>query len=304
MFRSVSCLFLLLLFCLPLASAQSEDWAALPLSASGLNTTSYVAVVLGKYEDAGYTRELVRVQWRTGDPIDLYVVKPNGVAKPPAILYLYDYRFDTDRFSDDGWCQRATANGLAAVGFTPAFSPQRFRNRPMKEWFVSQLQEALGASVHDVQMVVNYLGSRGDIDMGRLGMFAQGSGGAIAILASAVDPRIAALDLLNPWGDWPDWLKDSPQVPENERAEYIKPEFLRKVAGLDPVNYIPRLHLNAVRIVQVMDDPVTPRSAKDKIAAAARLPVQLVRFDDVRAHSDSLRAGGVAGWLHSQLQPK
>jgi dienelactone hydrolase len=304
MFRFVSLVFLLVLLNPSASPSQSENWTALPLSASGLNTTTYVAAVLGTWDQPAYTRQLVRVQWRTGDPIDLYVIRPHGVAKPPAIIYLYDYRFDTERFTDDDWCLRMTANGFAAVGFTPALSPQRFHARPLKEWFVSELQEALGISAHDVQMVVNYLATREDIDMGRIGMFAQGSGGSIALLAASVDSRIAALDVLNPWGDWPDWLKESAQIPDNERPAYIQPAFLDKVSALDPVNSIPRLAIKAVRIVQVMDDPVTPRSAKDKIAAAVRAPSQLVRYEDVKAHSEALNAaGGVAGWLRSQLQP-
>ena len=36
-----------------------------------------------------------------------------------------------------------------------------------------------------------------------------GSGAAIAILAAAIDPRLKALDLVDPWGDWPDWLAKS-----------------------------------------------------------------------------------------------
>jgi acetyl esterase/lipase len=74
----------------------------------------------------------------------------------------------------------------------------------MNKWFVSELQEALATSTHDVQMVLNYLAKRGDLDMSRIGMFGQGSGGAIAILSAAADSRIVALDVLDPWGDWPD----------------------------------------------------------------------------------------------------
>jgi len=87
----------------------------------------------------------------------------------------------------------------------------------MKQWFVSELQEALASSTHDVQMVLNYLDTRGDIDMEYIGVFGQGSGGSIAILAAAADPRISTLQLLDPWGDWPDWLKSSEAIPENER---------------------------------------------------------------------------------------
>ena len=49
----------------------------------------------------GYTVELLQVQWRSGDPIDLYVMKPKGVKKPPVILYLYGYPTDTDIFRND-----------------------------------------------------------------------------------------------------------------------------------------------------------------------------------------------------------
>jgi len=69
----------------------------------------------------------------------------------------------------------------------------------MKEWFVSELQESLGKSAHDVQMVLNYLADRGDVDMGNVGVFGVGAGGTIAVMAASVDSRIKAIDLLDPW---------------------------------------------------------------------------------------------------------
>ena len=105
----------------------------------------------------------------------------------------------------------------------------------MKQWFLSELQESLATSAHDVQMVLNYLASRDDLDMDRVGMFAQGSGASIAILASAVDPRIKVLEALDPWGDWPTWMARSPFVPEQERADYLKPEFQKKIDTLEPL---------------------------------------------------------------------
>jgi cephalosporin-C deacetylase-like acetyl esterase len=84
----------------------------------------------------------------------------------------------------------------------------------MKESFLSELQECLATSAHDVQMVLNYLAARGDLDMSRVGMFGQGSRAGIAILASAADPRIKVLDVLDPWGDWPTWISTSPYCAE------------------------------------------------------------------------------------------
>lgn len=283
---------------------EKEHWTALPLDKSGLNPKAFNAVLLQKTEQPDYTRELIRVEWRAGDPIELTIVRPHGVAKPPVILYLYDQTSDTDRFRSDSWCKQATQGGYAAVGFVSALAGQRFHApRPMKEWFVSEMQEALGTSTHDVQMILNYLAQNDTLDASEVAMFGQGSGGSIAILAASVDPRIVALDLVNPWGDWPDWLKDSPQIPDNERATYLKPQFLAGVSSLDPVLYLPHLNLKALRVQQMMTDPVTPPAARAKIAAAAPKPEDVVQYKDVVASVKAYRLNGLSGWLRLHWQP-
>jgi len=284
--------------------AQTENWTALAIADSGIPPMGINAVVLSTIDQPTYTRELVRVQWRLGDPIDLYVVIPKGRVKPQPILYLYDYRYDTDRFRNERWCELTTKDGFAAIGFVSALAGQRFHSpRPLKEWFVSELQEALGSSTHDVQMVLNYLSTRGDLDVSRVGMYGEGSGGAVAILAASVEPRIVALDLLNPWGDWPDFLKDSPQIPTEERATYLKPAFLQGVAGLDPVTYLPHLKIKALRIQQIMDDLIIPAAAKDKIALAAPNPEDVVRYPDSTGHLNAWKRHGITGWFSDELQP-
>jgi dienelactone hydrolase len=280
-----------------------EDWTTISLAKSGLPSHATGAVLLSKIEKPGCTRELLRVQWRRGDPIDLYVIRPRSVAKPPVILFLYNYTFDTDIFRADRWCEQVKQNGYAAVGFASALSWQRFHSpRPMKQWFVSELQEALSTSTHDVQMVLNYLDTRNDLDMNHVGMFGQGSGGAIAILSAAADPRIVALDLIDAWGDWPDWLHASKQIPEEERAAYLKPEFLQQVSNLDPISYLPQLKVKALRIQQAADDPITPPAAKNKIAAAAPRPNEVIRYQDRMAAEKAWTTGGLSAWLGEQLR--
>ena len=217
-----------------------------------------------------FTRELLRAQWRDGDPIDLYVIRPAHVEKPPVVLYLYSYPSDTRRFLDNAYCERVTRDGFAAVGFVSALTGHRYHGRPMKQWFVSELQESIVLSVHDVQMVLNYLASRSDLDVSSAGMFGAGSGGSIAILSVAVDKRIKAVDLLDPWGDWPDWMAKSSLVPEAERPQYLKPEFLKRVAPFDPAEWLPQLKSQTIRLEHVVDDSVTPPNAKQKIERPQR----------------------------------
>jgi hypothetical protein len=84
--------------------------------------------------------------------------------------------------------------------------------------------------------------------MDHVGMFGEGSGATIAILAAAVEPRLKVLDLLDPWGDWPDWLSKSSLIPKEERADYLKPEFLKQVELLEPIKWLPQLQSRTLRL--------------------------------------------------------
>jgi len=285
---------------MPKKNPIGESWGV--LAADRTILTPATGVVLGTTTTEKFTRQIVRVEWRPNDEFELYIIMPPGVKYPPAVLFLYSYPADTFRFMDDDWCAHAVAGGVAAVGFTSALTGDRFHDRPMKEWFVSELQEALGKTVHDVQFILDYLAIRGDIDMDHIGMFGQGSGGTIALLAAQADPRLQAVDVLNPWGDWPDWLKDCPQIDAAERPNFLKPDFLKNVATLDPVIYLSQLKTPFLRLQLVSDDALTPESARRKIAAAAP-PGDLVSYATSAELRTSLETNGIWSWMDRHLKP-
>lgn len=256
-----------------------EDWNTPSLSGSTLSPVQPLALVDNSHSE--YTVELVQVQWRWGDPIDLYVIKPNGVKLPGVILNLYGYPADTDSYKNEIFQKELVKGGFAAVGFVSALTGHRYHDRPMKEWFLSELQECLAKSVHDVQMILDYLQSRGDLDMDRVGMFGQGSGASIAILASAADPRIKVLDVLDPWGDWPVWISSSPFVPEEERPDYVKPDFLKKVDPLDPLKWLPKIQARKFHFRQNTFELDTPTPVKGKLRAAVPPGTSIVQYKDI-----------------------
>jgi hypothetical protein len=278
----------------------AENWQVLDDLKSGLQV--WAPVVVQTDEQPDFVRQLVRVQWRVTDPIDLWIIRPKVTGKAPVVLYLYNYSDHSDRFHDNGWCKRATADGFAAVGFVGALTDYRFRYRPLKQWFVSELTESLGSSVHDVQLILNYLADRGDFDMNRVGMFGMGSGASIAILAAHADPRIKTLDLLDPWGDWPDWLRESPEVSESERSRYLAPEFLKSVAALDPVAYLPSLKTRSLRLQQTLSEPATPKIAKERLAGALPDPNELVKYTNSEDLMKAWKTMGLSGWIKQQLR--
>lgn len=253
----------------PQPSAKiTEDWSDISLASSHLRAAP---PALGQRDELPtYTREWLQLQWRDEDPIYVIVMLPKGVVRPPAVLYLYSFPSELERFEQDEFGRLATSHGVAAVGFVSALTGHRFHPpRSLDEWFVSELQESLATSTHDVQMILNYLASRGDVDMNSIGMFGEGSGASIAILAAAADPRIKALDLLAPWGDWPRWLAQSSTVPDDERAAYLKPEFLKKVENLDPVKYLPGLRDRNLWLQFSQTSPIVPPQAREAMLSAA-----------------------------------
>jgi hypothetical protein len=277
-----------------------EDWSTPALNTSSLKPAEPLIGYLNEYP--GYTLELIQVQWRFGDPLDLYVMKPKGVKKPAVILYLYGYPSSTERFKNEGFQQAVTKDGFAAVGFVSALTGHRYHDRPMREWFISELQECLATSAHDVQMVLDYLSTRGDLDMTRVGMFTQGSGASIGILTSAVDSRIKVLDALDPWGAWPIWMANSPFPPEDERAQYVTPEFLSKAAKLEPVDWLPRMQAQKFRLQDAIFDSITPKAAKEKLRAAVPAGSTVVIYKTPEDFNAVVRSKTDLAWIENELR--
>jgi cephalosporin-C deacetylase-like acetyl esterase len=279
--------------------SSDEDWSSISIPHGSLRAVPPMVAERDEYPT--FVREMIELRWRPGDPIHLFLILPKLQAKPPVIVYLYGYPSETDRFMDDDFCKLLAEKGFAAAGFVSALTGQRY-HRAFKEWFVSELQESIGSSVHDVQMILNYLSGRGDVDTTRAGMFGEGSGGAIAILAAAADPRIQALDLLDPWGDWPDWLARSGAVPDDERAAYLKPEFLKAVAPLDPLAWIGKLKI-PIRLQYLTEPVVTPQVVRDRLAAAAPPQTKMIPHKEALAE---YKAASIKffDWIKEQLQPE
>jgi pimeloyl-ACP methyl ester carboxylesterase len=279
-------------------SRAKESFSNLTLEGSELKAAE--PLFGSREEKPTFIRELWQLRWRPNDPIDLYIILPRNVKKPPVALYLYSFPTDTDRFKDDRYCERVTQNGVAAIGFVSALTGQRYAFRPFKQWFVSELPESLASSVHDVQMILNQLKTREDLDLSRIGMFGQGSGGAIAILAAAVDPRIQAVDLLDPWGDWPDWFAKADAFPEEERAAYLKPEFQKSLEPLEPLKYLPSLKDRKVRML-FMKENGEPEEAVKKLVSTSPSNAEIQQYATGRQMFQALSGGRVFSWMAMQL---
>ena len=280
----------------------AEDWTKLKVGDTSLVMKRPELAERDDIPNSGFIRDRYEANWRNHDLFDLYVIRPKGTAKVPVILYIYSMPEDTDQFKNNHWCETAVSGGYAAVGFVGAVTGHRTRFRPLKEWFVSEMPEALGGTVHDVQLILDFLTTRSDLDLERVGIFASGSGAAIAIMASAVDPRIHVLDLLGPWGDWPKWTAESKIIPNDERANYVKPDFLAKVKPLDPVDWLPKVQAKAVRIQDIRGNKSVPDDAEKSLEAAAPDFAMINEFGNGRAFLANGSPISLFDWIKEQVK--
>ncbi len=275
-----------------------ESFSEITLKGSELKA---IPPLLGSIEKKpDFIRELYQVRWRPNDPIDLYVIRPVGVKNPPVAIYLYGFPSETARFKDDSWCQRATHGGVAAIGFVSAYTGHRGELKPVTENFITRLPEALATTTHDVQMLLDYLATRNDVDMNKVGIFGQGSGATIAVLAAAADPRIKSLDLLDPWGDWPEWLKSPQDVVSSLRPALLQPDVEKALEPLEPLHFLPELKSRKIRI-QFEADQGEPQAAIDKLKAAAPSTSEIVVFPTSRGMYRANAGGRLFEWLDNAL---
>jgi hypothetical protein len=133
-------------------------------------------------------------------------------------------------------------------------------------------------------------------------MFGQGSGASIAILASAADPRIKVLDVLDPWGDWPTWIATSPFVPEEERPDYLKPEFLKKAAALEPLDWLPKIQAKEFRLQQNIFETDTPKAIKEKLRADVPPGATIVLYKTAEEFKTAFPYSTNLEWIKHQLR--
>jgi hypothetical protein len=117
-----------------------------------------------------------------------------------------------------------------------------------------------------------------------------------------VDRRLKAIDLLNPWGDWPDWLAKSAVVPKEERDRYLKADFLEQLEPLEPTRYLPKLPSCAIRM-QFWDDVNSgTQEAVEKLEAAAPHTAKLLHYPNGHAMYAVASNGRLFEWIATVLK--
>jgi hypothetical protein len=99
-------------------------------------------------------------------------------------------------------------------------------------------------------------------------------------------------------------MEKSPFVPESERADYVQPEFLGKVASLEPVEWMPKVQAKKFRLQQRSFERETPWPSKEKLQAAVPSGAEVVMY---KTDAEFAQATGDDGkksldWIKRELK--
>jgi hypothetical protein len=90
-------------------------------------------------------------------------------------------------------------------------------------------------------------------------------------------------------------------VPKEERANYVKPDFLKRLEPLEPVRFLAGLK-SQVRIQIVDDETSTTKAALDKLVAAAPATAKTLHYPSGRAMYAANSGGRLFEWTATALK--
>ena len=137
------------------------------------------------------------------------------------------------------------------------------------------------------RIVLDYLETRNDIDMGRIGLIGVSMGASRGVVLAGVDERIRTLVLLIGGGDFGLILGDI--------------DLGQKWASFDPINFAPNLGHRAVLMQNGLRDEVIPPEASLRLYKAFKGPKQIDWYDKSHNFNYKEVLPIVTNWLNKYL---
>jgi fermentation-respiration switch protein FrsA (DUF1100 family) len=151
---------------------------------------------------------------------------------------------------------------------------------------------------HDVISIIDYLASRGDIHLGKIGIFGTSMGAAIAIQAAAIDKRIVAIVSENSFATlrsiFDDYQKRLIKLPFHYLRNIVIKRSERmahfKANDVSPLNAVAQIHLPILFIYCTKDRHINPQYSV-KLFENTDEPKELYAVEGA-AHNDAWTVGG------------
>ena len=215
-------------------------------------------------EDNGVAlRDIIYASLTGGTNAATLITPKTAPARPaPAILFVHWYgppapTSNRTQFIPDG-IALARQGVTSLLIDTPWSLPTYFRTRTRADDYTRSVQQ-----VRDLRRALDVLVAQPGIDRGRVAYVGHDFGAMYGTLAAVVDPRVTHFVFMAGTASFSDWFLYGPKLEGAAREEFVK-----ELAPLDPVKWVPRLR--GPLLMQFADsDEHVPTARREQLAGAA-----------------------------------
>lgn len=246
------------------------------------------ARMIARRQMPGYYREELEFQSASGESVPLLGLIPdNGVARHPAIVFLYGIGMKMS-IAD----KPKIAGAVTGAGFA-FFVPEQFGRGKRRQAVSGKMAECLAVrrrivmTIHETRALVDILARRSDVDMDRIYLWGASFGAMTGCAAMAYDSRVAAGVLTLAAGDFQMMVADTPYARTLPRYSWLKvaaPAAASLLRPFDPLHHLGRFAPRPLLMQNMLADELIPRSAVEALYRAAGEPKQIIWYPG--AHDD------------------
>ncbi len=240
-------------------------------------------------------------------PVGLLTLPKQGKAPHPVVLLLHPLGANKEAMGR--LAGELAKKGIASLALDAPMHGERAEQAPpeLTARTAAGMQRRFVQAVVDYRRALDYLSTRKDVDMKRIGALGVSMGGFTGVLLAAVDERVKAIVVEAAGGDWLTiTLKAVGAIGERLReqiGENPSEETKRIVATIDPLNFVARLKGRPLLIQHGKKDSIVPPECAQKLFDAAHPPKEMQWFDSDHALPPEARERAVI-WLVEKLKGK
>ncbi|MEM2087125.1 MAG: alpha/beta fold hydrolase [Thermoproteota archaeon] len=242
-----------------------------------------------------------------GERVPALISIPSGQGKHPCIVFLHGYGGSKEDIMS--FASLVAAEGYAVISIDAEFHGER--REEGKALYSPNLEESRNGIVQtviDLRRAVDYLETKEEIDVGKIGYVGGSMGGILGAIFIGVELRVKAAALLVAGGNMSLMIMRSqhPAIPairkylEEQNMTYK--ELQEKLDPVDPLNFIGKFSPRPVVFHLGKYDRIVPAESGEQLYKAAGEPKQVYWYDSGHDLPLDLVAARILDFMDRELK--
>lgn len=232
-------------------------------------------------KSGGYSQYHVLFNSTNGQRVPAYMFVPTKPKAPfPCIIVQHGYGMD--KSMGTSFASMFVPYGFAVVAIDIQYHGERKQEgKDILSTDVDDDNAALHQTVVDLMRTADYLKSRGDIDMDRIGYIGVSLGSFLGSIFTGVDKRVKSVVLVVGGGGWDKMIASSQVGSFTPLRQFYKDkgqtydDYDKRMDSVEPLNYIGLVSPRQLYMINCSNDKFVPKPTAEALYAEARDPKKI-----------------------------